>query len=124
MIPPGCTNVDTQSAVLCSCSCSRSWRNVFRRRASGFVVYAPGVLSTKLLLAAYCQGIFPMAVIEQGELAWFSPDPRAIIPLDDRFHVPHGLKRTLKKQPFKVTFDTAFGRVIRGCAKAHGSTWI
>jgi leucyl/phenylalanyl-tRNA---protein transferase len=82
------------------------------------------VLTSKLLLAAYSQGIFPMAVNARGDLAWFSPDPRAIIPLDERFHVPHGLKRVMKKQEFRVTFDTAFGRVIRACAKAHGSTWI
>ena len=77
-----------------------------------------------MLLAAYCPGIFPMAINNRGDIAWFSPDPRAIIPIDERFHVPHGLKRVLKKQPFKVTFDAAFDRVIRACAKAHGSTWI
>ena len=77
-----------------------------------------------MLLAAYCQGIFPMAINDRGEIAWFSPDPRAIIPLDDRFHIPHGLKRVLKKQPFTVTFDHDFPSIIRACAKAHGSTWI
>lgn len=82
------------------------------------------MLSTKLLLAAYCQGIFPMAVNDRGDIAWFSPDPRAIIPLDERFHIPHGLKRALKKQQFQITFDQDFRRVIRGCAAAHGSTWI
>ena len=82
------------------------------------------MLTTKLLLAAYCQGIFPMAVNARGDLAWFSPDPRAIIPLDDKFHIPHGLKRILKRQVFSITFDKDFGAVIRGCAKAHGNTWI
>jgi leucyl/phenylalanyl-tRNA--protein transferase len=82
------------------------------------------VLSTKLLVAAYCHGFFPMAVNAQGEIGWFSPDPRAIIPLDERFHIPHGLKRTLKKRLFSVTFDQQFGAVIRACAKAHESTWI
>lgn len=65
-----------------------------------------------------------MAVNARGDLAWFSPDPRAIIPLDERFHIPHGLKRTLKKGVFQVTVDQNFGRVIRACARAHGSTWI
>ena len=65
-----------------------------------------------------------MAVNARGDLAWFSPDPRAIIPLDERFHVPHGLKRVLKRQIFDVTFDKDFGGVIRACARAHGSTWI
>jgi leucyl/phenylalanyl-tRNA---protein transferase len=65
-----------------------------------------------------------MAVNDRGEIAWFSPDPRAIIPLDERFHISHGLRRVLKKQPFEITFDMEFGAVIRACAKAHGSTWI
>ena len=77
-----------------------------------------------MLLAAYCQGIFPMAVNAQGAIAWFSPDPRALIPLDERFHIPHGLRRTLKKQAFSITFDSAFAMVIRGCSAAHGDTWI
>ena len=65
-----------------------------------------------------------MAINTGGDIAWFSPDPRAIIPLDDRFDIPGGLKRVLKKQLFQITFDSDFGRVIRSCAKAHGSTWI
>ena len=77
-----------------------------------------------MLLTAYCQGIFPMAVNAEGALAWFSPDPRALIPLDERFHIPRGLRRTLKKKPFEVTFDTHFDLIIRGCSKAHGDTWI
>ena len=78
----------------------------------------------ELLLAAYRQGIFPMAVGERDEIGWFSPDPRAVIPLDDRFHVPHGLRRVLRKNRFLVTFDKAFGPVIRQCAKRPEGTWI
>ena len=43
------------------------------------------------------RGIFPMAVDKRGRIGWFSPDPRAVIPIDHRFHVPHGLKRVLKR---------------------------
>ncbi len=78
-----------------------------------------------LLLAAYRQGIFPMAVDERGTIGWFSPDPRAIIPLDHRFHIPHGLRRTLKKQRFLVTFDRDFPAVIRACATTRSKgNWI
>lgn len=80
------------------------------------------VISAELLLHAYRSGVFPMA-IEHGEIAWFCPDPRAIIPLDDRFHVPHGLRRTLKRGEFEIRINTAFDRVIRKCAKRH-DTWI
>ncbi len=65
-----------------------------------------------------------MAVDRRGTIGWFSPDPRAVIPLDERFHVPHGLHRTLKKKTFEVTFDLDFKEVIRACAKSHGLTWI
>jgi leucyl/phenylalanyl-tRNA--protein transferase len=82
------------------------------------------VLSTEMLLAAYCQGIFPMAMNKRGTIGWFSPDPRALIPLDDRFHIPHGLQRALGKRRFDLTVDRDFEGVIRACSTAHGSTWI
>jgi len=82
------------------------------------------MLEPDLLLAAYRHGIFPMAVNARGTIRWFAPDPRAIIPLDDRFHVPHGLQRTLKKAPFEITFDRAFPTVMRECAKREEGTWI
>ena len=65
-----------------------------------------------------------MAMNAQGRIGWFAPDPRAIIPLDDRFHVPHGLRRTLKKTPFEITFDRTFPTVMRECAKREEGTWI
>ncbi len=50
-----------------------------------------------MLLTAYQRGIFPMAVDKRGRIGWFSPDPRAVIPLDARFHIPHGLRRVWKR---------------------------
>src|SRR5689334_10258197 len=82
------------------------------------------MLTTALLVAAYSQGIFPMAVDEAGTIGWFSPDPRAIIPLDEGFHIPHGLQRTLKKNVFEVTANRDFARVIQACSTSHGKTWI
>jgi len=82
------------------------------------------VLTAETLIAAYASGIFPMAVNKRGDIRWFSPDPRALIPLDERFHIPHGLKRTLKKNPFEVTVDGDFEAVIRACSTSHGETWI
>ena len=60
--------------------------------------------------------------LEGGEIAWFSPDPRGIIPIDT-FHVPHGLRRVAKKGVFEVKFDTAFEEVVRACAQ-RAETWI
>lgn len=60
--------------------------------------------------------------LEDGEIAWFSPDPRAILPLET-FHVPHGLRRVLKRAVFEIRIDTAFEQVMRQCA-ARDETWI
>ncbi len=61
------------------------------------------------------------------ELHWFDPPVRAIIPLDEQFHVPRRLKRTLRQQPFTMKLDTAFEDVMRACAAPrpdHPETWI
>jgi leucyl/phenylalanyl-tRNA--protein transferase len=80
-----------------------------------------GIIPPETLLGAYAQGIFPMA--EAGEILWFSPTQRGIIPLDDRFHIPRGLKKALSKKPFEIRFDTAFREVMKGCAE-RDETWI
>ena len=43
------------------------------------------MIDPELLVSAYASGWFPMAV-DGGEIRWFSPDPRGIIPLDT-FHL-------------------------------------
>jgi leucyl/phenylalanyl-tRNA--protein transferase len=75
----------------------------------------------EVLLSAYAQGVFPMA--HDGEIQWFSPQRRGLIPLDGRFHIPHGLKRALKRQPFEIRRDTAFREVMLACAD-RDETWI
>jgi len=60
--------------------------------------------------------------MEDDSIAWFSPDPRAIMPLED-FHVPHALRRVARKKAFEVKIDNRFGEVIRACAKRK-DTWI
>lgn len=81
-----------------------------------------GYIRPAVLIAAYRGGMFPMAMDNRGEIGWFSPDPRGILPLDE-FHVPHGLRRAMKKAPFEVRFDTAFSEVMAGCADRR-TTWI
>lgn len=81
----------------------------------------PATLSPEILLEGYAAGIFPMAT-GVGEIEWFFPDPRGILPLDS-FHIPHGLRRALRRGLFEIRIDTAFGEVIRRCA-ARRRTWI
>ena len=79
-------------------------------------------LTPDLLVRAYASGIFPMGDDETGEVHWFRPDPRALLPLDD-FHVPGTLDRRVRRREFSVTSDAAFERVIRECAD-RTRTWI
>jgi len=72
---------------------------------------------------AYRHGIFPMADERSGEVLWFRPDPRAVIPLDG-FHVSRSLARTLRRARFEVRVDTAFETVMRGCADRPEGSWI
>lgn len=76
------------------------------------------------LLSAYANGWFPMAM-ESGEIRWFSPDPRGIIPLDT-FHIPRRLGRTLRRDPFEIRVDTAFRQVLEYCRTREDSDgdWI
>lgn len=82
---------------------------------------ARDIIPPRMLLGAYAQGIFPMG--GEDEIGWYSPEKRGIIPLDERFHVPHGLKRTLKRRPFEIRVNTAFEEVMQGCAD-RADTWI
>jgi len=72
---------------------------------------------------AYRHGIFPMADERSGEVLWFRPDPRAVIPLDG-FHVSRSLARTLRRGRLEVRVDTAFETVMRGCADRPEGSWI
>ena len=83
-------------------------------------------LTPELLVRAYREGIFPMARSRHGPLEWFSPDPRGVLPLD-AFHIPHGLRKSLRRCAYRVTVDHAFEHVIHACAAPRPytrDTWI
>lgn len=84
-------------------------------------------INPETVLKAYALGIFPMAESRADEeVVWVDPHYRGILPLD-RFHVPKRLARKIRREPFAVTVDTAFPRVIDACAgRRAGRTesWI
>ena len=84
-------------------------------------------LSPERLLDAYRHGIFPWPMGNVDDLVpWWSPDPRAIIPLD-AFHVPRRLWRTVHSGRFTATADRCFPEVIRRCAQVRRpqeGTWL
>lgn len=87
-----------------------------------------GRLTPEWLLDAYRHGIFPWPV-EDGRLAWlmwWSPDPRAVLELDE-FRVSRRLRRTCKSGRFRVTCDRDFSGVIHGCATSQdrpNAVWL
>src|SRR5262245_13420486 len=81
------------------------------------LVCVGGRLSPDWLLDAYRHGIFPWPVWDDEPVAWWSPDPRAIVELDG-LHVSARLQRTLRSGRFEVTTDQDFTGVIHGCASA------
>jgi leucyl/phenylalanyl-tRNA--protein transferase len=87
-----------------------------------------GKLNEHWVLNAYRQGIFPWPLIDGNTqiLAWFSPDPRAIVELD-ALYVSRRLARRIRSGIFRTTCDENFDAVIRGCAaprRAESLTWI
>ena len=89
-----------------------------------------GDLSAKRLQMAYQQGIFPW--FSEGEpVMWWSPSPRMVL-FPDELKISNSLKKTLKKQPFEVRFNTSFSAVITACSNTPrldknnnpAGTWI
>jgi len=77
------------------------------------------------LLAAYRSGLFPMPVDphrRRSKMAWFSPDPRGVIPLDG-LHVSRSLRRSIPR--FEIRMDTLFTEVVRACGDpSRPGRWI
>lgn len=67
------------------------------------------------ILAAYRNGIFPMP-LQQGALAWWSPDPRGVLPLD-ALKISRSLRKSCAR--YEIRVDTAFEEVIVSCGDPH-----
>ena len=90
------------------------------------LVSVGGELTPERLLDAYRHGIFPWPADEDDEMLWWSPDPRAVLPLDG-LHISRRLRRTLRSGKFQVTCNRAFPEILFGCATGpgrEGGTWL
>jgi len=74
------------------------------------------------MLRLYASGAFPMATERHGNINWYLPDVRTIIPLDD-FHFPRSARKAISKLDFEIKFNTDFSAVLSGCADRE-ETWI
>ena len=83
-------------------------------------------LDPETLLSAYAQGVFPMGDWD-GQVRWYTADPRGVLPLDDGFHVPKSLaQRCRNPAGWAVRVNHDFEATMRACAaeRAAEGTWI
>ncbi|MCA9242370.1 MAG: leucyl/phenylalanyl-tRNA--protein transferase [Phycisphaerales bacterium] len=78
--------------------------------------------SPELVLYGYQVGVFPMDDGE-GNILWFSPDPRCVIEFDD-LRVSKSLRQRIRRNEFDIRIDTVFRDVIATCAVRPEGTWI
>lgn len=79
-----------------------------------------------LVLRAYREGIFPWPT-QPGIIPWCSPEPRCIFPLERPAPWPRSVRRdqaAARAAGWEVSFDGAFGEVMRACAEREEGTWI
>jgi len=85
-----------------------------------------GDLRPERLLLGYAQGIFPWYA-ENLPILWHSPDPRMVMTTRDLV-VQRSLRKAIRKRPYELRMDTAFLRVLEGCASAprpgQSGTWL
>lgn len=84
-----------------------------------------GTLDAMQLTKAYQKGIFPWYLPGQPIL-WWSPDPRAVLFLDE-FKINRSLSKVLRHKNFEVTMDKNFMAVIHHCSLPRvkeKETWI
>jgi len=79
------------------------------------------LLKPENMIMLYARGAFPMAD-ETGEIDWYMPEIRTVIPLND-FNIPRSLRKFYTETDFEYRFDSATIEVIKNCA-SRSETWI
>jgi leucyl/phenylalanyl-tRNA--protein transferase len=111
-----------------------------------------GALSPEWLVGAYRQGAFPWPADDSGSMAelrrrfgaavasgripnlaphrpatvdlpWWSPDPRAVLPVD-AVHVSRSLRARLRSSGWTTTMNRSFTAVVQQCRRAGPDAWI
>lgn len=85
-----------------------------------------GDLSAEQLILAYKKGVFPW--FEDGDpIMWWSPNPRFVL-FPEQLKISKSTRQAIKKNDFKITFNTEFYSVINKSAKikrvGQSSSWI
>jgi leucyl/phenylalanyl-tRNA--protein transferase len=77
-------------------------------------------LSAATLLDAYRQGLFTFA--HYGPLKWLSLPQRCVLFFDE-IHIGKRVRRLMRQDKYKVTFDRDFAGVIKACAGRRDGRW-
>ncbi|MDR9497791.1 MAG: leucyl/phenylalanyl-tRNA--protein transferase [Hydrogenovibrio sp.] len=85
-----------------------------------------GDLTSEWLLSAYQKGIFPWYA-HDDPILWWTPNPRSVL-FTDAIHLSKSLRKRLRQQRYRVTFDQDFTQVMSACAHTprpdQDGTWI
>lgn len=85
-----------------------------------------GDLRPQRLILAYSHGIFPW-YSEGRPILWWCPSPRLVL-YPAELHIGRSLRKAVRRGTYRITLDTAFGRVIDHCAATprpdQDGTWI
>lgn len=82
--------------------------------ADEYVAYG-GALTPKWIVEAYVHGFFPFFAFKVEDLKWCCPTDRFVI-FPKEIHVSHSMRTLMNGGKYRVTFNEAFGKVIRCCA--------
>lgn len=85
-----------------------------------------GDLSCERILLAYQNGIFPW-FSDNEPILWWSPDPRLVL-YPSKIRISKSLRKTLKKNRFRITINQAFEQTISACSQPrkdpNEGTWL
>lgn len=81
-----------------------------------------GKITIDFIIEAYSKGIFPW-YNNNEPILWWCPNPRTVF-FTNEVHISKSMKKLIKNQKYKVTFDTAFEKVILNCRNTRKESWI
>ena len=90
-------------------------------RKDGLLAFG-GKLEASFIIEAYSRGIFPW-YNEEEPILWWSPNPRSVFFVDN-IKISKSMKKFIRKNNYRVSFDENFVAVINSCAKSRKETWI
>ena len=96
-----------------------------RMAGPGGIAGIAGDLSVETLLSAYKRTLYPWGHV--GPFKWLSTDERCVLFFNE-LHIAKRLRRQMRQNEYRVTFDTDFEGVVSACAERRPGrfhlTWL